>query len=129
MSETEKPPVGSIGWIDLTVDNAEDVRDFYRHVVGWEPQPVDMGDYQDFNMTQPDTGDPMAGICHHRGTNEGIPPQWMIYITVADLEESVAQCRSLGGEVVYGPKTLGSHGSFAVIRDPAGAVAGLFQSA
>lgn len=27
---------GTIGWVDLTVADAESTRDFYRDVVGWE---------------------------------------------------------------------------------------------
>jgi predicted enzyme related to lactoylglutathione lyase len=34
---------GKIGWIDLTVPNAEAVRDLYQHVTGWVPSPVGMG--------------------------------------------------------------------------------------
>jgi predicted enzyme related to lactoylglutathione lyase len=34
---------GQIGWIDLTVPNAEALRDFYQGVTGWTPAPVDMG--------------------------------------------------------------------------------------
>ena len=29
MADAGKPAIGSIGWIDLTVDDAERVRDFY----------------------------------------------------------------------------------------------------
>ena len=39
MSENSK--VGKIGWIDMTVDDAEGVRDFYKHVVGWGSEDVD----------------------------------------------------------------------------------------
>jgi predicted enzyme related to lactoylglutathione lyase len=30
--------VGKIGWLDLTVDDADAVRDFYREVVGWKAE-------------------------------------------------------------------------------------------
>ncbi len=53
MSEQEKPEVGSISWFDLTVQNTEEVRDFYSKVVGWEPEPVSLGEYDDFNMNAP----------------------------------------------------------------------------
>jgi predicted enzyme related to lactoylglutathione lyase len=43
---------GQIGWIDLTVPDAEGVRDFYRDVTGWTTSPIAMGDYQDY-CTQP----------------------------------------------------------------------------
>ena len=34
MSEKQKPKIGSITWCDLTVTNAEVVKDFYAKVVG-----------------------------------------------------------------------------------------------
>ena len=41
MSEPAKrPPIGTFGWFDLTVDDAPRVRDFYREVVGWSPEDV-----------------------------------------------------------------------------------------
>jgi hypothetical protein len=30
MSDATKPPVGTVGWMDLTVENAGDVKDFYH---------------------------------------------------------------------------------------------------
>lgn len=121
-------PIGSIGWIDLTVANAEHVRDFYRSVVGWETSPVDMGGYHDFCMNQPADGKSVTGICHARGSNAELPAQWLIYITVADLEQSLARCLEGGGKVLAGPKNYAGQGRYAVIQDPAGAIAALYQS-
>jgi predicted enzyme related to lactoylglutathione lyase len=120
---------GSISWIDLTVDDAERIRRFYGRVVGWDAAPVEMGGYADYTMTLPSTDTPAAGICHALGVNADLPAQWLIYITVGDLDASIASCRDLGGEVLAGPRSLGDHGRFCVIRDPAGAVAALFESA
>ncbi len=124
----ERPPVGTLAWVDLTVDDAPRVRDFYREVVGWSPDDVPMGDYADYNMRRPDTLEPAAGVCHHRGVNTGIPPQWLIYVHVEDLERSMERARALGGEVIHGPRTMGASGRFCVVRDPAGAVMGLFEA-
>ena len=88
-----------------------------------------MGDYSDYCMHPPGDPKPVAGVCHARGTNVGLPAQWLIYITVADLDQSIERCRELGGSVLMGPKSLGSHGRFAVIQDPAGAVAALAEPA
>jgi len=121
--------VGKIGWIDLTVGDAPRVRDFYEAVVGWKPEGVDMGGYQDFNMTQPATGSPVAGVCHARGVNAGFPAQWMIYVTVADLEASVRKVSELGGALVRPITGLGGQGRFAIVRDPEGAVCALFEKA
>jgi hypothetical protein len=57
---------GQIGWIGLTVPDAERVRDFYQSATGWSPAPVDMGGYNDFCMTPAGAAEPAAGICHAR---------------------------------------------------------------
>jgi predicted enzyme related to lactoylglutathione lyase len=122
-----KPPVGAITWFDLTVKNAPKVRAFYEKVVGLKSAGLDMGGYEDFCLNTPAAGKTVAGICHARGENAALPPQWLIYITVADLDASVKRCRKLGGKVIFGPRALGG-GRVAVIRDPAGAAAALFES-
>lgn len=121
-----KPPVGSIGWIDLTVPNADEVRDFYAQVTGWQPEPLDMGGYSDYNMTSQD-GTLRAGVCHARGGNASMPPQWMIYIVVEDLDASLARCAEMGGKVIVPARSMGE-ARYCVIQDPAGAVAALYQA-
>ena len=125
----ETPKLGTIGWVDLTVADAERVREFYAAVAGWTPAPVPMGGYDDYSMVAAGTGEPAAGVCHARGGNAGLPPQWLIYITVADVHASAARCQELGGRVLVGPKEVGGYGRYCVIQDPAGAVAGLFEPA
>lgn len=125
MSEPRGPRVGSIAWRDLTVADAPGVRDFYAGVVGWEPSPVEMGDYDDFNMLDAD-GVPVAGVCHARGQNADLPAQWLVYIIVADVDASAEKCREGGGEVLVAPREMGAD-RYCVIRDPAGAVCALYQ--
>ena len=127
MGESKK--AGTIAWTDLAVKDAEAVRDFYSDVVGWAPQGVSMGDYDDFNMIPPNSESPAAGICHARGVNEDLPPVWMIYIIVEDLEASLTACNQKGGQVLVGPKAMGPGSAYAVIQDPAGAVCALYQVA
>ena len=119
---------GSIAWTDLTVSDAEGLKKFYQRVVGWESTPVSMEGYEDFNMVSPATGEPAAGICHARGANAHLPPVWLIYILVEDLEASLAACLEEGGTVLDGPRSMGPGSAYAVIRDPAGAVAALYHA-
>lgn len=121
-----KSKIGSVGWFDLTVADAEGVRRFYEAVVGWKSQPIEMEGYSDYCMTPPDSSDPVAGICHARGPNADLPPHWLLYITVADLKQSVEACRIGGGAVLREPREMGG-AQIAVIRDPAGAVCALYQ--
>jgi hypothetical protein len=120
------PPVGTVVWSDLTVPDAAAIRDFYARVVGWRAEPVNMGTYSDFNMLPPDSGEPAAGICYARGSNADLPPLWLMYIVVDDVDQSAADCVKLGGTIVSPPRSMGG-GRFCVIRDPAGAVCALYQ--
>lgn len=124
---TAVPPVGSIAWADLTVPDAEPVRAFYEAVAGWRSERVPMTGYSDFMMFPTDGKAAAAGICHARGTNADMPAQWLLYIVVTSLEASVERCRSLGGELVAGPKGSPAQGLYCVVRDPAGAVVALFE--
>ena len=128
MSDSDvKLTPGAVSWTDLTVRNADQVRAFYEAVVGWTSVPFDMGGYNDFCMNSPADGKTVAGICNAQGENAKLPAQWLIYITVSDLQASLRQCMALGGKVLVGPKGMGGQGRVAVIKDPAGAVAALFQ--
>ena len=118
---------GAIAWVDLTVPNAPELRDFYAAVCGWTPQDVKMGDYSDYTMRAAATGEAVAGVCHAQGTNTGLPRQWLVYVSVPDLNASLAECVGRGGKVFREPASMGSYGDFAVIQDPAGAVMALIQ--
>jgi len=126
---SESTGAGKIAWTDLTVPDAEGLKEFYSRVVGWSSDPVSMGDYSDFNMIPPGSEEPAAGICHARGTNKDFPPVWLVYIVVEDLEQSLSACVDGGGEILVGPKGMGPGSAYAVIRDPAGAVSALYQVA
>lgn len=126
MSGPESLKPGSIFWVDLTVPEATSLRDFYGEVVGWNFTDHAMGDYVDYNVQAPASGETVAGLCHARGMNADLPAQWLIYIVVEDLDQSIAKCLERGGSVVVEPRMLGTSRS-CVIRDPAGACAALFQ--
>lgn len=54
----------TIAWADLTVPDAEPLRDFYARVTGMTTSAVDMGGYSDFCLHEAG-GDPI--VCHARG--------------------------------------------------------------
>jgi uncharacterized protein len=122
-------PIGRIAWLDLTVSDAAATRDFYRQVVGWTVQDVEMKDgderYADYNM-RGDDGNPAAGVCHARGVNAGLPPVWMIYLPVGDLAESLRRVREEGGRVLRTMQGEGDH-AYAAVQDPVGACLALAQ--
>lgn len=122
---SKQPVLGAVTWRDLSVDDANGLRDFYAAVAGWKVERVAMGGYDDYAMAAAN-GEVVAGVCHRRGVNADLPAQWMIYVNVDDVDRRAKTCRRLGGKVLSGPRDLAG-GRVAVIQDPAGAVCALFE--
>ncbi|TRX56359.1 VOC family protein [Thalassomonas sp. M1454] len=121
--------VGDMAWLDLTVTNAEQVKDFYADVIGWQAEGCSMGDYEDFTMMSATTGEAISGVCHAKGVNADLPPVWMPYFLVADIDQSVNSVQAKGGELLTEIKSMGGEDKYVIIKDPAGAVCALYFKA
>lgn len=128
--------MGRILWHDLTVPDADRLRGFYHAVAGWDTRPHPMGEWNDFDVlapADPSGGDEtaeretIAGLCHARGSNANVPPVWLMYVQVADARKAAEAALQQGGAVLDGPRAMGG-GTFAVIRDPAGAIFAVYSS-
>lgn len=124
--ETEKT-TGAITWIDLTVPEGERLRDFYADVIGWKTMDISMGDYNDYCMISPDDDVVRSGVCHQRGVNKDLPPAWIMYVNVADLDASLEAVKKGGGEMIGDIRKMGEKARYCIIKDPAGAYLGLFD--
>lgn len=134
MSDASPNNLGRIVWHDLTAPDAPRLREFYEKVMGWSNMPIPMkdkhGEYADFVMLAPEGSLPpivppehargVCGVCHARGSNANIPPQWLIYVQVASVAASIAAAEALGGKLAT-PKRAMGQSVFCVLQDPAGA--------
>lgn len=123
-----KPKHGQFYWTDLTVENPADLKDFYKEIFGWQEMHIPMKDndekYVDYAMAiDPET--PGGGICHHRGTNTGIPPQWIPYFYVNDTTVAVEKAISLGGKILKESRKADGSYNYAILQDPQGTVFGV----
>lgn len=114
---------GDIGWTELNTTNADGAIDFYTQLIGWEKKPGPMPSYHVFA-----SGEEMLGGVKSLENGE-TTPRWMPYITVADLDATLAKVEGLGGSRVGDPMPLPDGGRFAIIKDPQGTFAGLAQYA
>ena len=128
--ETKKLEHGTINWHDLTVENADELKEFFKEVAGWQIQEIPMknGDeaYHDYAMKD-SKGNGVAGVCHAKGPNMGIPPQWMMYISVENINQSVEKALDNGGKLIKEYKSKEGILVYAIIEDPAGATFALAQ--
>jgi uncharacterized protein len=115
---------GTPSWVDLGSPDVDASIAFYGDVFGWtasDPGPPEAGGYrfflQDSKM--------VAGIGPLM--NEGQPPAWLNYVTVADADAAAATARDAGATVWVGPMDVMDVGRFAIISDPTGAALGLWE--
>lgn len=117
---------GKILWQDLTVDNAEQIKDFYCEVIGWTFSEANQGDYNDYNIISNSDNEVIAGICHKRGSLANFPSQWLNYVIVESVDVCIEKCNKLGGKIIVGPAFMGKQ-KYIVIQDPAGAYIALME--
>jgi predicted enzyme related to lactoylglutathione lyase len=111
---------GDLGWTQLSTTDPAKALEFYRELAGWEIQGEPAPGYHVFGK-----GDEALGgiTCCNEGETT---PRWMPYITVDDLDASLAKAQSLGATVLLQPMPLPEDcGRIAIIRDPQGVATGL----
>lgn len=113
-----------VAWIELTTNDNEKMNRFYADVLDVPTAALSMGDYDDYNVP---AENPRFGICDPRSSKEKIPPGWIVYLRVEDLEAALEKTKQHGGEVVSPPQHTKGYGAHALIRDPAGTTTALFQ--
>ena len=125
MTDAPQMTPGTFGWNELATTDSNASKSFYTSLMGWttEEMPMPQGDvYTVFKI-----GDrPAGGMMTMAGPDfEGVPPHWMGYLTVEDVDATCARCAELGGAVRMGPFDVEGVGRFAVITDPSGAAVGI----
>lgn len=128
--EKKKQEIGTINWTDITVPDAEALKRFYENLIGWTSEGIPMkeGDnaYEDYVMKSPD-GKAIAGICHLKGVNQSLPPTWIVYITVENVEKSLQKALGLGGKLIKKYHTKEGKLMYVIVQDLAGAVFGMAE--
>jgi lactoylglutathione lyase len=122
--QSMKAADGKVVWHDLSVPNADKARDFYAAVVGWKPEALSMGDYDDYMMYSADKS--AVGVCHKRGMNENVPSGWMMYVNVHELKDAIEKVKANGGKILEVRSKEDGSPQMAFIEDPEGAVCGLY---
>ena len=124
MAQVDKFQPGTFCWADLATHDVAGLKKFYGAVLGWTFESVKEGTREYWlGMVR---GKPVAGIVQR--TTEPFMPQWLNYISVTDLEATVAQSETLGARVITKPTDLLDLGRMAFVQDPSLAVIGLWQA-
>lgn len=112
---------GAFSWSELTTTDVEAAKRFYGELLGWKFRDMEMpgGHY-----TTCQVGDvSVAGIM--KAPKPDVPVGWGCYVTVANIDDAVAQVPKLGGKVLVPIFEVPTVGRMAVIEDPQGAMLSL----
>jgi hypothetical protein len=109
---------GCMVWNELATPDPARARDFFAELLGWTVEPEESG----YGVIK-NSGSLNGGI---RPPQDGEPTHWLVYFTVAKLDDAVKKVRDAGGSVIAGPLDT-PVGRVAAIRDPQGAAFALFE--
>lgn len=128
MAETTMA-VGTVCWIELGTTDTAAAKRFYGDVFGWGSEDMPMGEgmtYTMFPSAQKATGGMYALMPDQKAM--GVPPHWLTYFLVANVDERAAKVAALGGKVLREPMDVMGYGRMAVVQDPVGGVFALWQT-
>ena len=120
MGRREAYAPGSFCWADVGAADREAAKTFFAELFGWahEDQTGSRGNVYTFLSKD---GAVVAGL------REG-PPFWLSYVSVEDLDATLAQAREAGAALQDEPYEVAPAGRMAVLDDPQGAAFGLWQA-
>jgi predicted enzyme related to lactoylglutathione lyase len=126
MSFSSTPLVGKVIWNDLITDDLDAARDFYGALFGWT---FEHSSGKGARYVLARSGSVyVAGIVERRGGKRAAKAsRWLPYVSVADVDGSVATASAAGARVAAAPLNV-NFGRVAAIVDPEGAVIGLARS-
>lgn len=118
---------GTLCWADLSTSDAKRASDFYSGLLGWQiaADPKDKSGYLHIRNGEHFIG----GVPPAAFRQPGVPPHWMAYFQVDDVDASAGKAKELGATLYMPPTTMEGVGRMSVIADPQGAVFALFKSA
>jgi uncharacterized protein len=118
---------GRFVWYELMTTDMGAAKRFYGKVVGWSTQDMPHPDmtYTLFTVG----GSSVAGLMNlpDDAKKMGVPPSWIGYVGVDDVDASAEKAKRLGGSVHVPARDIPTIGRFAVIADPQGAAIALFK--
>ncbi len=120
------PIVGDWIWALYQSPDASGAAAFYQDLGGYEVVQDDpLGQAPHFLLAT--GGYARASLVEIPAERSGMRPDWLYFVRVGNLRESLARVRELGGTVLVEPKPEVLDERLAVITDPTGAPLGLLE--
>jgi predicted enzyme related to lactoylglutathione lyase len=115
------PEVGEASWHELMTTDAPAAMKFYSEIFGWRPsETLDMGPMGKYHMFNRPHG-MIGGMMNKPPEMAHVPPHWMIYFRVADINAATERIKVHGGTILNGPMEVPGGDWVVNAMDPQGA--------
>jgi hypothetical protein len=112
---------GSLCWAELDTTDTESAKKFYTGLFGWGTK--DSPEYIEWLRG----GTSIGGMMKIPKEWGPVPPNWLVYFMVADVDASAKKAGELGAGTIVPPTDIPDAGRFAVLHDQQGAVFAIFK--
>ena len=129
MAEFSSHTPGTFSWVELATTDQKAGVAFYRALFGWDVNEQPIGPNEIYSMFLM-RGKEVAAAYNMRPEERqsGAPPHWNLYVTVANVDETVKRAEGLGAKVFAPPFDVMDVGRMAILQDPTGAVFQVWQA-
>lgn len=125
MSERTSYVPGTPCWVDLGTPDVDAAAQFYSELLGWQvPEAEDVEETGGYRRATKDGAD-VVGMAPLM--QEGQPPAWTSYVSVADADAATTAVKDAGGTVMMEPMDVMGLGKFGIYADPTGAAFGIWE--
>jgi predicted enzyme related to lactoylglutathione lyase len=115
---------GRFVWHDLMTRDVSAAKQFYGSLFGWRFEDTKRSD-RPYVLARVGS-EPVAGFVDVSAIPDA-SPQWISFMSVDDVDKTVALVQSEGGKILLDPREVPSIARAAVVADPQGAPLGLAQ--
>ena len=119
---------GSFCWVELGTTDREAAKKFYSQLFGWSADDRPMGPDMTYTMFRLGGQDAAGAYALMKEqVSAHVPPHWMLYVKVENVDASAAKAVKAGARQIVPPADIPNVGRFAVVQDPTGAAIGMYQ--
>lgn len=119
---------GALCWNELMTKDTAAAKKFYTSLFGWIAQDQDMGPMGTYTMFM-NAGRPAGGMMQITPNMGPIPPNWVVYFAVDDVDARARKAESGGAKLMVPPRDIPGVGRFSVMTDPQGAAVAIITLA
>ena len=118
---------GALCWAELDTTDMKSAEKFYTGLFGWgAKRGGEAANETPYTEWQRD-GQSIGGMMTIPKEWGPVPPNWLVYFMVADVDATAKKASSQGGQVIVPPTDIPKTGRFAVIQDPQHATFAIFK--